>query len=448
MPPRPVTHLPESAPPAVVLGIASRSMTVGAPEIGIAADGSRHQTIALNDWACRFAQANGSPCAHCRPRTPKAAVPYSGGLLAGVPTTFLLRLYDMGGAWRIVPPGLLAGSYRTTVANFQATLEDACVMPLSAASRRNRLDRRKVRRWLRRLFDEFDAAYQPRATRWMAMDGVQPVGTTYTNILDVESGAVLDVLPAYDGPTIIAWLKTLPNRDVIRVFAIDPSAMERRAIRDGLAGRNGPVVVILLDHRHVIALLLKGMHEVRIACGLTGQRERLTENGRKVDRLKALMERSGRELDDDQRVWLLKMLDREPMLRRAWECKEEFLATVMTAISPKMAAERFARWQARIPNDVRGYFATFVNTIGSEWRHEFTASFGPARFGTNQVESLNRRLKEITRDLNGGHHHQAIRARMLFRYGTPQARRLIHDLIAQITAEVAAIDFTPSRKKD
>lgn len=442
MPTPPCHSLPGTPASLTLIGIPSRSLSAAPPRRAVTLTGAPSQTLPVYEWGCPFAQRTGSPCIHCRPRAPRHSRTISAGKVGGVATDLDLHLYVMGvddDRGRSLPEGVIGGPILATVDAYAAALAGTLEHPLARAKERHHVDGRKLAPGFAELKRRF--SHQPRACAYMAIDGVEAAATVYTVIVNAETNQLIDVLLAHDGATITTWFRRLPNLDDIKAVIIDPSSMERKALRAALP----PGVAIWTDPWHILKLVLTAMHAVRKHCGLKGQRERLSPQGRKVDRISALMGRSGREVAKDKGRfrWLMAVLKPAPMALGAWRLKEDFLANVFGAKSPQEAEPAFRAWEQRIPSELQRFFATAVKTIGQDWWTEFLASFGgdrtkTKRLGTNGAESLNRRLKTFVKAMIGEVDPEAIRLRMLFAYGGADLQRALYALVAEITAEVAA----------
>lgn len=440
MPTPPLHTLPGTPTNLAHLGIQSRSMSAEPP---IRADsGAPRQNWSIHDWGCPVARELGAPCAHCRPHAPKTSRKISAGRIGGVATDLDMHLYDMGVAGhrgRCLPEGIIGGPILATNDAFASGLTGLLEHPLAQVAPRHHLAGRKLTSSFAELMRRF--VHQPRASAYMAIDGVEAAATVYTMIVDPQTNLSLDVLTAHNGEEIVAWFRRLPNPEDIRVVIIDPSVMERAALRAVLPKE----VEIWTDPWHILNLIVKAMHAVRKHCGIKGERERLTPQGRKVDRLSTLMGRSGREVMKDKVrfKWLMDMLKTKDMLLGSWQRKEDFLANVHGAKSPEEAAAAFGEWRQRITPELQRFFAKPIKTIGKVWWKEFLASFGGerdryGRLGTNGAESLNRRLKVFVKAMIGEVDPEAIRLRMLFAYGGGEVQDALHKLVREITAETAA----------
>lgn len=364
----------------------------------------------------------------------------------GVPTRLLLRRFrrvgPAGERICVLPPGFLDGNLGMTVRAAEAAILGALENPFAEVERRLGIPRRKVSMLMAEFLDAFSASYRPHGARVIGMDGVHLLGSNYTVIADVAGRSVLDLLDGHDLAIIRGWLQNLPGQDLVRVVTMDLSEMERAAVRavfPRYPGSGEWPVRVVADKRHVLALVLQALARYRTALGSSRRREGRSGQMRRVETLKALVEKPGARLDADQEAWLQLQFARHSKgaaLEAAYRVKEGFLA-VYACGNRRDAEAAFAMWRDRIPAAIAHVFATCVDTIGRSWREEVFSYFDGAPVTTAYVEAVNRTLKRLVADGRGNLAFQALRARVLFAHGNDTTKQLMRRLAAEVPVALA-----------
>lgn len=365
----------------------------------------------------------------------------------GRPTRLRLRRFRRDGPGgsrsHTRPPGLIGPPLLMTVRLAEAAILRCLTAPLARVVRELGVPPRKLRLLLARFLTAFATAYRPVAAHALGIDGVHLGGATWTVIADIDGNCVIDLLADHSADSLAAALATLQRRDLVGLVAIDASALERAAVRAVFPDpppAGGQRVILGLDRRHATALVLKPLALLRKTLGFSQQRQRAATGGRRrVDTLKALLERPGRDLDDDQRIWLAAQFFARAggeRLRAAYKAKEAFLA-LWDNPDRAHAAQGFSAWRRDLAAaGLADLFATAVTTLGSEWRDEFLAAVARPGAGTGYVEALNRELKRLYGDTRGNASFPLLRARMLYAHGRADTRALIAQLAGQVAAEL------------
>ncbi|GAA0602732.1 transposase [Caenispirillum bisanense] len=366
----------------------------------------------------------------------------------GRPTWLRLRRFRRDGPGgsrsHTRPPLLIGPPLLMTTRLAEAAILRCLTTPLARVAGELGVPPRKLRLLLARFLTDFAAAYRPAAADALGLDGVHIGGATWTVIADIEGNCLIDLLDDHNANSLAAALANLQRRDLVRLVAIDASTLERAAVRTVFPDpplEAGQRVILALDRRHATALVLKPLALLRKSLGFTQQRQRVATSGRRrVDTLKALLERPNRALDDDQRSWLAAQFSARPggeRLRAAYEAKEAFLA-LWDVPDRLRAAQTFSTWRRDLAAaGLADLYATAVTTLGRDWRDEFLAAVARPGAGTGYVEALNRELKRLYGDTRGNASFPLLRARMLFAHGRPDTQALIVRLASRVAAELA-----------
>lgn len=342
----------------------------------------------------------------------------------------------------LFPMWVIGGGLRMTTRAAEAVILAALADTYAAVERRFGIPRRKVRVLMTAFLARFEERFRPRAARLIGLDGVHAFSLTRTMIADLEAQRVIDVLEDHTPEAITAWLQAAPSTEMTVAYAIDMSGTLRSAIRASFVGTAHPKrnpMRIVADKRHVIAMVLRDLAQERRRRLIGGQRELCTGERTRIETLARLMTKSGRELSADQTAWLETLLAETPDGRRvlaAYRQKESFLA--LYSLGSRQAAERaYTDWLAGLTDNDERVFRRSLTTL-VRWREEFLAYFDGDRPTTGFVESANRVLKDIIRDMRGHRNFSLVRARTLFAIGRDTTKRLMRRLAAEIAVDFAS----------
>lgn len=102
-----------------------------------------------------------------------------------------------------------------------------------------------------------------------------------------------------------------------------------------------------------------------------------------------------------------------PLLKQAYELKEAFYE-IWEANDAKEAQERYAAWQASIPDGMKSAFSDIIKAYGN-WQHEINNYF-THRVTNAYTESINGLTRVVNR-MGRGYSFKALRAKMLYSEG-------------------------------
>ena len=242
-----------------------------------------------------------------------------------------------------------------------------------------------------------------------------------TGIVDLDTGRLIDVLPARSSAAVRAWLASKPARwrAGIDHVVIDPFQPYATAARHEL-----PDAPIVVDHFHVIRLANKALDQVRRRV----QQATLAHRGHKADplyrirrRLLAGHERLGPEAFDRVLAWL-DAGDPAGEVGAAYLAKE-LLREVFATDDPIEARRRLVTFYDHCRRVEVDELATLAGTIG-RWEagivrwHRTGLTNGPTE-GRNLV------IKNIKRTGYGFRNFNNYRLRLLLRNGAPWQTHLV-----------------------
>lgn len=234
----------------------------------------------------------------------------------------------------------------------------------------------------------------------LGIDEVNLLHRRRTVFVDIGGRRFLDMIDGMDRQRTERWLYKLPNRERVKIVAIDMCSIYRNAVALLLPG-----VKIVVDKWHVQDLVLKALDRTRARAIRAANRGKLKNPHYGVRLLKT----SRHNLSARRQFMLDGILVNSPILDAAWHAKEAFW-DIWEITSRAEAEKRYDAWAKSIPAIIEPEFGAVMKTIGN-WRKEVFAYFDyPA---TNAyTEARNRFIKDLNRD-GRGYSFERIRAKVL-----------------------------------
>ena len=246
------------------------------------------------------------------------------------------------------------------------------------------------------------------AVRYMRVAGKVVARAPWSVVfIDLDTGAILDIVPGQRGSVVRQWLADQPLwwRTGIEQVALDMSGEFRAAVRDAL-----PDAQIVADHWHVMT----AANRMVTACRRRRSWERHSRRGRKVDppwRYRQLLLARPTRFTARQRSALDRVLAADAELARAWAVKElvrQLLSTrSILAFDTAWAAFTEAATAADAPPEALGLLRTL-----SSWRGEIQA-FCLTGTTNARTEAANLNAKTIKRNARGFRNHHYYRCRIM-----------------------------------
>lgn len=207
---------------------------------------------------------------------------------------------------------------------------------------------------------DLERGYVQSAPARLGLDDKYVDGKRRAVLLDLTRRmGVIDVLKDDKPATVEAWLKALPNRDFVRIVAIDASFAFRSAVRAGL-----PDAIVVCDRWHVMQLLAR-----RIASN--AHRECVKAWHHIWDKDRGLT-REQAEAEFDNWIASLNAEQREafaPFLTTYARWKDEILNYWSTGGVTNAATERANRHLNRIVSTIgKGFDSVRVRAIFAQFR--------------------------------------------------------------------------------
>lgn len=235
----------------------------------------------------------------------------------------------------------------------------------------------------------------------LGIDELKIIGQYRAIITNVEKLALFDMLPTRNKADLIAYFKTMPGKDKVRILTMDLWNVYRQVAQDQFPGR-----MVVADRFHVVRLANDSIEKVRKAIrkGLE-TRDRLKL---KDDRF-VLLARE-KNLSDKERAKLEKWTEMYPVLGAAYRAKEAF-HDIYTHRSKDDAQKAAQEWLASMDKDVAWAFRENMCALRSWWDEIFNHYDYPT--SNAYTESINNIAKGMNR-MGRGYSFDVIRARLLF----------------------------------
>jgi transposase len=258
--------------------------------------------------------------------------------------------------------------------------------------------------WSEREIDRLEFA----TPRWLGFDEVHLIGKARGVFANVEARTALDVTADRSQKTVATWLTKLPAKETVEIVTMDMWRPYYDVVRALL-----PDAVVVIDKWHVQKMANEALEDVRKALRADlppARRRRLMH-----DRLVLLTRR--RDLRMDQRIVLAAWTNEFPLLRAAYEAKEDFFDIwEIASMTSGDAREAYRTWAGRLPTELRPRFAALTKVVG-DWSEPIWAYFDVPDGPTNAyVEALNGLVKVLNR-MGRGYSIEVLRAKVLLAHG-------------------------------
>jgi len=251
--------------------------------------------------------------------------------------------------------------------------------------------------------------------KWLGIDEAHLLHSYRCVICNVKERTIVEILKNRNKPTVIDYLKQLPNKNNVEIVCMDMWATYRDSAKLVL-----PHAKIVIDKFHVVKGANIALEKIRKAIRLT-----LTDAQRKTlmhDRFTLLRRKS--KLKPFQLLKLESWTLNFPELGLAHGLKEEFFDIFDTSKDRYEALNRYQEWKGQMPPSMKPYFAE-LNTSMKNWEQEIFNYFDlPSKRATNAyTETLNGLIKIMNR--NGrGYSFDVLRTKVLFTEGVHKVKRL------------------------
>ncbi len=250
---------------------------------------------------------------------------------------------------------------------------------------------------------------------WLGIDEAHLLHNYRCVIANVKEKTVVEMLKNRNKPTVIDYLKQLPNKDRVEIVCMDMWPTYRDSAKIAL-----PHAKRVIDKFHVVKMANKALDVIRKEI-----RKTLTDEQRKTlmhDRYTLLRRQS--KLKPFQLLKLQSWTLNIPQLGIAHKLKEDFFDIFDTSEDRYVAMARYQEWKGQIPSSMKPHFEE-LNTSMKNWEPEIFNYFDLAdKRATNAyTETLNGLIKVMNR--NGrGYSFDVLRTKVLFSEGVHKVKRL------------------------
>lgn len=218
--------------------------------------------------------------------------------------------------------------------------------------------------------------------RIMGIDEAKRAGVLCTVLTDLERREYFDMLPSRKAKPLNAYLAQLPDKDLVKVVAMDLHLGFVTAI-----GKHLPKAVRVADRYHVARLAQDAFDKAHVAArkGLdTGDRLGMF-------RKRGLLAQRDRTLSEAERQRVLETLQPFPILVAAYEAKESFLR-IYDAPDRNSAEQALDGWLDGLPRELSGYFRSVTLAVSNSreiilnyFEHRYTNAFTEAANGISKL---------------------------------------------------------------
>jgi transposase len=265
-----------------------------------------------------------------------------------------------------------------------------------------------VRRIFHDYFTERLKRYHPETPRWLGIDEAHLLGDYRCILTNIEDSCILDLLKNRNKAAVVNYLYRMPGKNNVEVVCMDMWLPYREAVEFCL-----PKAKIVVDKFHVVRGANKALDDLRkvVGQGMTGAQRR------KLMHSRFLLLKRFKNLDAIEQFKLDTWLCQQPLLKKAYDLKEEFFDIFGGSETRLQAMSRYAAWEKEVATDPTLYkvFNDLITSMAN-WRVPIFNYFDtlPDNPLTNAfTESLNGVIKHLNQT-GKGYSFNVLRAKVLF----------------------------------
>jgi transposase len=300
-------------------------------------------------------------------------------------------------------PDPVCGTRRRTSQRFRRELgQKAIDQPVRHVARKEEVGEALVRRCVteeaKRLLEAPD---KPPPVRILGLDEFSiRKGQVYdTAVADLERRRVMGVVSGHRQGEVASFFDTLPMPEQVQVVVMDMYEPFRQAVELCLPGAR-----VVADKFHVLMHVHQALAQVRSSLQpLQGKKGELF-------RARYLLLTASERLTSERRARLKEVLERYPLLRRAWDLKEAFRAWYRSSTRAEAEAG-LAQWEDSVRNHGPEPFRRLLPML-RHWRQEILNYFDYP-YTNGFLEGKNNRIKVIKRVAYGYCNAQNFRQRIM-----------------------------------
>lgn len=230
-------------------------------------------------------------------------------------------------------------------------------------------------------------------------------------VTDNENNILLDMLPNNKPPTVLKFLRNLPNKENVKAVTMDFFEGYANGVHKAFYPYK-PLVVI--DKFHVIQLLNRRMDSVRKRVH-TEEKQKCIVTAKRLKNERKLFMANLEDLDNESMDKVSEWMKAYPLLEEAYVLKESF-REIYDLPARGFAAESFDQWCSSIP-DTLPEFLTLRDTFMA--RREHILNYFDYRATNAFAESANNIIKSIEKQ-GKGYEFETLRKIALFSSRNPR----------------------------
>jgi len=243
--------------------------------------------------------------------------------------------------------------------------------------------------------------YKFETPKVMGIDEIHLSGRARAVITNIEEKTIIEMFKDRNKTTIIKYLESLENPYVVLNVAIDMWKPYKDSVNQVL-----PDAVVVIDKFHVIKMANEALERCRkdIKRSLTHKQRLDLKNDR------FLLLKRKHALIDKESFMVSYWENNYPNLAKMYYLKEQFFE-IYDAKTKEDAYDRYAKFEAKLTQDVKPYWTALVRAVGN-WHNEIFAYFDyPV---TNAyTEAMNSVIRHVDR-MGRSYSFETIRAKMLY----------------------------------
>lgn len=240
---------------------------------------------------------------------------------------------------------------------------------------------------------------------WLGLDEIHILDKVVGVATSIDRHTLVNLLPDRTDKVLGKWIENLPDKDLVKVVAIDMWRPYAAMVEKYL-----PNAVLVIDRFHVVRMANEALDDVRKAVQRT-----LTKEDRialKHER-KALYARESK-LDKKGRAAMEKWTGGHPLLGDIWAAKELYMNIWDTAPSSAKAMAMYDEWVTMLPEALHQPLFPLTRAMVN-WREPIFRYFDN-RITNAYTEALNSVTRVVNR-VGRGYTFDVLRAKMLYAHG-------------------------------
>lgn len=258
---------------------------------------------------------------------------------------------------------------------------------------------------IRHIFDDYVARLKETVVfetpEVLGIDELKIIGQYRAMITNVDKLALFDMLPTHNKVDLIAYFKTMPGKEKVRILTMDMWNVYRQVAQDQFPGR-----MVVADRFHVVRMANDSIEKVRKAI----RKDLETKDRLKLKDDRFVLLAREKNLPNKDRVKLEMWTEMFPALGAAYKAKEAF-HDIYTQPCKDDAQKAAQEWLQGMDKDVAWAFRETMGALQSWWTEIFNFYDYPT--SNAYAESINNIAKGMNR-MGRGYSFDVIRARLLF----------------------------------